>query len=483
MKNYLKLSVGANLNVVSLTATTPEVHAGPPSEEIHSRPTHSNIVAHLGRIADQAKPGNRLVIFFAGHGTYIPKDATHALIVLAKDGVSKQYLRLDALHRRVEVLLAKGLFITLILDCCFSGATVRGDHDLTTRSRCLDFGPNVAVDTEPLISSSENPMIMRDPVMEFDWLKYDASLVVFCACAPHERTFETLVNGRIQGLFTHCLLHVFNMLLKNGTIITHKAIHDHLGTSLYADWPRQTPMRYGKADDVFFGGSLLAPQVVDATMGRMPSISAIERQLTGPQYRRLSILRHVAEFKYIEGLEDQVPCPKLQASFRVSSNTPSGSSNKIDVMRDDKIKFTFTNTSHEQLYIFTFNFGPTWRLRALQRQRFKILPARQGDKNVLSNVAMSFRWREDLPALTNQYRGDHIKFLITNDAAFFDWSLPTIFKKIEGSDDNHRGNSDALHACLASFLGGLRDGNDSRSTWTTQSFFFRLCSGEVASNT
>ncbi|KAF3035092.1 hypothetical protein E8E12_002500 [Didymella heteroderae] len=259
MKQYLESSIGPKLNVVSLSATASTICPGPPSEDKKSWPTYANVVKNLESIADLAKRGDRVFVYFAGHGTYIEKSSTPALLVLPDNGCGKRALRITGLYSRIEKMIAKGLTVTLALDCCYSGAVVRGDGQEDIRIRGLDFNSTVIEDaesTKPCFLGSETT---RDATMEHNWLEYATGLVVLCACAPQERTFEAKLEGKIQGLFTHFLLHALNMLVKDGIDITHTAVHERLSISLRAYWPQQTPMRYGKADDVLFGDSLLAP--------------------------------------------------------------------------------------------------------------------------------------------------------------------------------------------------------------------------------
>lgn len=110
--------------------------------------------------------------------------------------------------------------------------------------------------------------------------------------------------------------------------------------------------------------------VVDAVMECVSSIPAIDRNSNDTLHQIVRTLQHMAEFKYFESLENRVPCPRLQASLRVTPNLPRGTSNKTDVMRDEKAMFSFNNTGDEQLYLYAFDISPSWQVTAFFGQCF-----------------------------------------------------------------------------------------------------------------
>jgi uncharacterized caspase-like protein len=608
MKRYLELSIGTKLNVVSLTSTLPPTLPGPPTEDLQSLPTFENVVAHLQRITNQAKRGDRVFIYFAGHGAYISADSTPALVLLSSNGIEKQYFRLNALYKRVEPMIAEGLVVTIVLDCCFSGAIVRGDDREDIKVRGLDFDPTVTISVGPALEISGTT---RDTAMEYDWHRYTTGFVVLCACAPDERTFEIPLDGKVQGLFTYHLLYALTILATNGISVTHATVHERLSTGLHAYWPRQTPMRYGKVDDVLFGESLLAPgrssipvykddnrqlrlragqlhgivkgdefyasaqddgktahgqanvratlvravdsdlEVIDecfenatVRVWKAEPLSTLSPkfisvgipndlnkniQATDPETLRylriietestsqneygepclynvrvnvndqyevldvfpiptiqrssndaakqiVRILRHIADFKYFEGVENRRPCSRLQAALQIECDISPGSSNKIDVMHGDKITFSFVNTGSENLYFGVFDFGPLWQMDAVTKKGFIVLPARRHDKNGTARVILRMRVPDHFSRASLQCCEDHIKFLVTNTPTHFYWSLPAILDSLQPSGDSHRSSNEDLHTSLTSFLSDIRGHQEGE--WTTQSYIVRTNLGK-----
>jgi hypothetical protein len=616
MKRYLEMSIGQSLDVVLLTAETPTISTATLSEDERSWPTFNNVKANLCRISDEANHGHRVFIYYAGHGTYIKQ--TPAIVLLDDNGNGKTYLRLNGLYNSIEKMSAKGVTVTLVLDCCFSGALVRGDNHDEIRIRCLNYDPTVAHDSGSEMSTSDSLLAIRDAAPEPDWPRYADTFVVLCACAPQERTYEELLDGRVQGLFTHHLLHALNMLVKDGIHLTHAAVHAQLSTGLHAHWTRQTPMRYGKVDDVLFGDSLLAPEngyfavyrhkndlrlrageahgiakgdefymssVGTKTVARVANVrvttaSAVESDLevldkslevhtiSGWKAKPLSslspraisigipsefvnttrttfsrklrylrlmdeqsasrsqseesctykvitngqdqyeivdpvmervfpiptvqcssddatdtimrILQHIADYKYFEGLENRVPCPTLRQSLQVLCSMSADCSNKINVTHGQKIKFSFTNTGDEPLYVSIFDLSPSWEVIAMAATGFKTIPSKSEGKDGTATITMKMEVPGYFKGITNQQCDDHIKFIISNTATHFHWALPSIFQTIRGTHGDYRGHEQNLQTALTDFFGSFR--GDQENRWATRSFFIRTTPAIPSSN-
>ncbi|KAH6616260.1 caspase domain-containing protein [Boeremia exigua] len=617
MMKYLELSLGSKLDIVALTASEPLTNGEPPQEAKDLWPTYTNTKYQLERISTEAERGDRVIIYYAGHGAHIG-GSTSALILLPDSGCGKKVLRLKVLYDKVEKMIKNDLSVTLILDCCFSGAIVRSDDRIDLRVRCLDYDRTVPFGTlqETMTSSSQDPDITRDANVEHNWHDYAKGLVVLCACAPEERTFETQLDGRYQGLFTHHLLHALNLLVKNGISVTHVAIQEQLSTSLTAQWSRQTPMRYGKST-VLFGESLLVPagstlhgyrdlngglhlragelhgiakgdefyasttevantiqihqpeskianmrattiravdsdleeiegycqersigewnvepmtslspnvvsigvppgfvnemqlaphealrylrlvetqlasqnqigescayhvlidsqdrfKIVDAMLERVVPIPVIWRESADALTKVVRILRHIAEFKYFEGLENRIPSPHFMASFSIQCTQSAGSASRIEIAEGNKVEFLFENTSKEQLYVGVFNFKPSWEMAAMTHKGFKTLPAKYESENGTMRLTMKTKLPEFVLENKGKHCDDHVKFLITNTATHFHWSLPSILQTINGSLGSHRGEEENLSASLANLIGDFR--GEQGTKWATKSFLIR----------
>ncbi|KAL6232474.1 caspase domain-containing protein [Aspergillus navahoensis] len=277
-----------------LTATSP-LPGGPsnPAEDDPERwPTHANVVSSLKNIIQQVKQGDRVYFHFSGHGTVTPATAPAAidttssgssrelsLLLYENDSVGSSYLRGRHLAGAFQKLVEKGVLVTVVLDCCFSGSVVRnGRADSTTSSvgdidtvlrrsgaRFIDYSPetddSTARNHDPRVvdwdHTSRASSIDRS---QTNWLLDPQGYTILTACGPYEIAHEIEVQGGRRGALSYFLLaslHGFSKYLGDtGTPggLSHQALHEHIRTKFHISAPWQTPMRYGNTQLSFFGG-------------------------------------------------------------------------------------------------------------------------------------------------------------------------------------------------------------------------------------
>ncbi len=205
-------------------------------------PTRQRILDAAGQLAEAARPGDSVVLYFAGHGAQVASDDTvpagyrrpygRQQVFLPRD-VSKlpatasqtrvpQAIADHELTRVVERIRARGAMVWAIFDACFSGTFVRGEEVADTeQARQLspqDLGlpelpsmpllsPSVAPDDVVLIDRSEQPV--RGAATD-SGPALAGGYVAFYAAQQHESTNEEAwQEGGPQpvtrGLFTHWL--------------------------------------------------------------------------------------------------------------------------------------------------------------------------------------------------------------------------------------------------------------------------------------
>jgi len=116
-------------------------------KEPDRRPTRQNIIAQLDRLAHETAKGERVILYFAGHGTQLPDDDGDEL-----DGLDEVFLpaditrwlrkgrgipeaiRDDELGEKVRAIRDRGATVWLIMDCCHAGTMVRGSGEGRRRS-------------------------------------------------------------------------------------------------------------------------------------------------------------------------------------------------------------------------------------------------------------------------------------------------------------------------------------------------------------
>lgn len=237
-----------------------------PTETPNSWPTYENITSSLKNITNEAKPGNFVYIHFSGHGTQEETRSSEeysnkyrgnlALVLFDESNVNGiRYLHGRELASLVNQMVNKGLLVTVVLDCCFSGSVVRRNEREKHGVRAIAYDSVVDNAYPQQLDSNINlcvsPTALRDGRIRPNWLVNPEGYIILTACGPHEVAQELTLDGVKHGALSYFLVRVLISLA--GTNLTHQSIYDHLRMKFHVYWPRQTPMRYGNRDLSFFG--------------------------------------------------------------------------------------------------------------------------------------------------------------------------------------------------------------------------------------
>ncbi|KAA6413074.1 MAG: hypothetical protein FRX48_02818 [Lasallia pustulata] len=264
IEQYLK-STETPVHIDVLTASTPsDTKSCHPTEKPGLWPTYENVTSSLKRITDESKPGDFVYIHYSGHGTrkqstcseHSNKDTGDlALVLFHPDG--SRYLYGLELACQLKEMVNKGLLVTLVLDCCFSGSVVRHGHRENTGIRTIpyDAATDAAYSQESrtTIGHQVGFDTLRDAHKLPDWLVNPDGYIVIAACGPHETAQELSLDENIRaGALSYFLVRALTSLGR-GTQIPIQSLYQHLRIKFHAHWPRQTPMRYGNKKLFFFG--------------------------------------------------------------------------------------------------------------------------------------------------------------------------------------------------------------------------------------
>ena len=214
-KLYLEDTIKSGLDIVVLTASTPSVDGTPPPEKPEAWPTYHQVECQLKRIIEQSKSGDHVYIHYSGHGTR-GKDKGRrylALWLLHDDGCKSIRFRTSSnLAPDLQKMVKKGLRVTLVLDCCFSGRVARNTDYYGFDVRYLEYDPipDFAAIDEEEATPLDTMNVLRDGSTETDWLINPAGYTILSACAPDQNAFEIEVNENRQGALTHFLLRALN---------------------------------------------------------------------------------------------------------------------------------------------------------------------------------------------------------------------------------------------------------------------------------
>ena len=199
-----------------------------PKEPEQELPTYKNIVAKFQELTATATSGDLVYIQYSGHGG---RAITNYPQIKGDNGIDEgfvpvdigegkgQYLRDLELAMLMKKMVDKGLVVTLIIDCCHSGGTVRGEYadirGLDTIDETDRPISNLVASTEELTQhwqslTQEKPdksgVVHRKGTAVAGMLPEVEGYVVLAACRPSEYAFEyafdskDLINAKSKKL-------------------------------------------------------------------------------------------------------------------------------------------------------------------------------------------------------------------------------------------------------------------------------------------
>ncbi|MHC4164441.1 MAG: caspase family protein, partial [Planctomycetota bacterium] len=238
-------------------------------EDAQARPTKSNILHHLARLAQQVRKGDRVIVHLAGHGSQQPDQSNDELdgldeIFLPADvkgwqgrkGEVENSLPDDELGRSLRAIRDAGAKVWLLMDCCHAGTMVRAPED-EVRARRLD----------PALLGV--PATVRAGGVEASPLRSDLRDIVAMYGAQSHRTAPELKlprrakDARWHGLFTYS---VAAQLRRTGGHVTFRELHARV-IAAYQSLPYHGTVPVAEGDlalQVGGGRSTLPPLFVQA---------------------------------------------------------------------------------------------------------------------------------------------------------------------------------------------------------------------------
>ena len=221
IEKYLKrMSNPVHLHMLTATESS---DSSRPAEDPNLWPTYANVISNLEKLTSLAKAGDFVYIHFSGHGTTREpfKDPSNLSIEGLAPNLSKfsnpstgdlalavlevttnteiRYLHGEDLANLIERMVNKGLVITLVLDCCFSGSVMR--HNSSVRH--LPYDPKVDAAYLPAFGLSAEGKasltIDRNLSLRSNWLVDPKGYTILAACGPAEIAEEIVCNGQKCG--------------------------------------------------------------------------------------------------------------------------------------------------------------------------------------------------------------------------------------------------------------------------------------------
>jgi hypothetical protein len=217
-----------------------------------------------------------------------------------------------------------------------------------------------------------------------------------------------------------------------------------------------------------------ALEILDATCETIRNLPPISSTRDSNHTTLLNMLDHVAKFKFLEGIENQLPNRSFESSFRLSTLHKSGNDGFYAVEHEKELVLVLENLTDHPLYLALFLFTEFWEVRNLVSEMGEdtcllVLP-KSGRETGKLELPIAMSVPEELQKRGQKQTEDIVKIFITSQSSMF----PGLILPKLGHDSKLRGEPDPLQKLLQMLNGDLwRGGNADGCEWTTRSYFIR----------
>ncbi|KAF5564886.1 hypothetical protein FNAPI_1964 [Fusarium napiforme] len=255
IEKYL-MACSSPCRIFTLTTLSGFTDSSVNESRVRIDPTYKNLEKHLRIVINEGHDGDHVYIHYSGHGTARKiTDSGQAkkalgLVVSQPTDTDPKIFPGTTIRAAINCMVKKGMLVTVVLDCCFSGNVLR-KSPIRSASRYLAYDP-----TMDNSFNIENPFISESLrgaglATEGELLDPDGYSIL-TACGIDEEAGEVIVDGNNRGALSYFLLDSLNMLQRLRVQISHHTLHQHLRANFSARYQAQTPRLYGKTGLSFF---------------------------------------------------------------------------------------------------------------------------------------------------------------------------------------------------------------------------------------
>jgi hypothetical protein len=244
-----------------------------PKELSSKWPTYENILKAFKKITKEAEKGDFVYVHYSGHGARavtILDDSIHLKPkgdwdeVLVPTDIAQEngrYIRDVEIAYLLQDMAKKGLYVTVVFDCCHSGGatrgkTTRGIHREDTNKLDSDIS---SISLEKLAVAWKEVQSKRTRGGEVKhWLLEPDGYAFLAACLDTQEAHELLFGDKIYGVLTRLLINALDKYKDSPMEPTYDMLHSDIKEGI-KKYSSQIPVLGGEGDRSFFGKERLQP--------------------------------------------------------------------------------------------------------------------------------------------------------------------------------------------------------------------------------
>lgn len=183
------------------------------TEEDQVSPTKTNIIEHIIWLTRNTSPGDTLVFYYSGHGSYVKDSSNDEIdgndeVLVPIDYETEGYISDDMLFDYLLKPLQSGVRVFLMTDCCHSGTLFDLKYNLNSvasyksQNKPTKYNPKDWVDRYTLYQDNNK-------------LRPSCDVVLLSGCMDHQYSNDAFLNKTFQGALTYCFLETVKGVVEN----------------------------------------------------------------------------------------------------------------------------------------------------------------------------------------------------------------------------------------------------------------------------